>query len=135
MRVFALKALVQYVCVDSLTPDALIATTAVFSLGEENGQGPQPEIRIGISLKNNPNAVVAGVVWPCEVPELESTQDFAGQILFSQGVKSIVAHDVRFPLEWCEHCGAPLYANPEGFVTHIENPDEESAGPFAPTLN
>ena len=135
MRVFALKALVQYVCVGSLTPDALIATTAVFSLGEENGQGPQPEIRIGISLKSKPNAVVAGVVWPCEVPELESTQDFAGQILFSQGVKSIVSHDVRFPLEWSEHCGTPLYANPEGFVTHIENPDEESAGPFAPTLN
>ena len=78
---------------------------------------------------------MAGVVWPCEVPELESIQDFAGQILFSQGVKSIVSHDIRFPLEWCENCWAPLYANPEGFVTHIESPDEKSAGAFAPTLN
>lgn len=135
MRVFALKALVQYVCVEPITPENLMATTAIFTLDEEKLNGQQPEIRIGISLKANPGTIVAGVVWPCEEPELEAAQDYAGQILYSQGIQSIVAHEMRFPLEWCEQCGAPLYATPEGFVTHIENPDEKNARAFAPTLN
>jgi hypothetical protein len=30
----------------------------------------------------------------------------------------------RFPLEYCEDCGAPMYPNPEGELMHAELPDD-----------
>ena len=136
-RLFSLKALVKYVCIEKIRPEKLIATTAIFSnLSENNAAEPQPEVRIGISFTFDANRIVAGVVWPCEPTELEIAQGFAKEVLTLEGIKTVVAHDQLFPLEWCEQCGAPLYANPEGNVTHVEKPNipRENLN-FKPTLN
>ncbi len=136
-RLFSLKALVSYVCIGKVTPEKLIATTAIFSnLSGDAHNEAQPEVRIGISFTYEANRIVAGVVWPCEPTELEIAQGFAKEVLLLEGIKTVVAHDQLFPLEWCEQCGAPLYANPEGNVTHVEKPNipREDIN-FTPTLN
>lgn len=135
MRLYSLKSLVNYVCLENTTSADLVATTAIFSVvSNEKQQEMQPELRIGISLKSERNKIVAGVVWPCDPQELEIAQSFAGEVLALEGIDTIFAHEQLFPMEWCEQCGAPLYANPDGLVTHIEKPDTQHNG-FAPTLN
>ena len=134
-RLFSLKALVSYVCVGKTTPEDLVATTAIFSIVSEGAsRETQPEVRIGISLSWAPEKIIAGIVWPCDPNELEIAQSFAGEVLTMQGVPTVVAHSQLFPMEWCEQCGAPLYANPDGLVIHAERPDSPR-GDFTPTLN
>ncbi len=134
-RLFSLKALVSYVCVGKTKPEDLVATTAIFSIvSEGSSRETQPEIRIGISLFLAPEKIISGIVWPCDANELEIAQSFAGEVLTMQGVQTVVAHSQLFPMEWCEQCGAPLYANPDGLVVHAERPDSPQ-GDFRPTLN
>jgi hypothetical protein len=40
-----------------------------------------------------------------------------------------VVLDHRFPLEYCDDCGAPLYPNPEGEPEHAEMPEPEQPAP------
>ena len=42
------------------------------------------------------------------------------------GVASVLMLDQRFPLEFCDDCGAPLYPNPEGEPVHAELPEEQA---------
>ena len=136
MQVFALKALVDFVCCMGFVPRQLIATTAVFFHPQPNDTDPTNEVRIGISLATQPNRIIAGVVWPIATGEPEDSQQAAGQILSACCIDKIVTLDQTFPMEWCEDCGAPLYAAPNGLVTHIELPEgmEETAA-TPPTLN
>jgi hypothetical protein len=85
------------------------------------------EFRVGFTL-NQSTDVVHGVVWPLLENEDESA-DAPAQIelvLHEAGVKDIVALDDRFPLEYCDDCGAPLYPNPEGEPVHAELPEEQA---------
>lgn len=134
MRVYALKALVGFVGCMGFGPSELIATTAVFTRPTPSANEPNAEIRIGISTRISPDQVVAGITWPCNPEEADPNQNFAGEVLASLQVSRIAALDQVFTMEWCEDCGAPLYANPEGYVTHIEVPEsmQQSA---TPTLN
>jgi hypothetical protein len=87
------------------------------------------EFRVGFTLRDSPD-VVHGVVWPLLEAEDESA-DIPGQIesvLREAGVADIVALDHRFPMEYCDDCGAPLYPNPDGEPSHAELPDEQSEG-------
>jgi len=84
------------------------------------------EYRIGFTLRQQPD-VVHGVVWPLLDAEDETT-DVAGQIeavLREAGVGQIINLEQRFPMEYCDDCGAPLYPDPEGEPVHAEMPDEE----------
>ena len=85
------------------------------------------EYRIGFTLKDSME-VVHGVVWPLLESEDESA-DTPAQIeavLREAGMHDIVALDHRFPMEYCDDCGAPLYPNPEGEPTHAELPEEQA---------
>jgi hypothetical protein len=85
------------------------------------------EYRIGFTL-GQATDVVHGVVWPLLENEDESS-DAPAQIelvLRESGMKDIVALDDRFPLEYCDDCGAPLYPNPEGEPVHAELPEEQA---------
>ena len=42
------------------------------------------------------------------------------------GITSVLMLDQRFPLEFCDDCGAPLYPNPEGEPVHAELPEEQA---------
>ena len=85
------------------------------------------EFRIGFT-KRDDNDVLHGVVWPLLEHEDENS-DATAQIeatLREAGVGAIVSLDQRFPLEFCDDCGAPLYPNPEGEPVHAELPEEHT---------
>jgi hypothetical protein len=89
------------------------------------------EFRIGFML-GEASEVVHGVVWPLLENEDEAAET-PGQIeavLREAGVSEVIVLDHRFPLEYCDDCGAPLYPNPEGEPVHAELPEpEEEAAP------
>jgi hypothetical protein len=84
------------------------------------------EFRIGFML-GEAAEVVHGVVWPLLENEDEAAELPAQieSILREAGVREILILDHRFPLEYCDDCGAPLYPNPEGEPMHAELPEQE----------
>jgi len=86
------------------------------------------EYRIGFGPRDE-EAVFHGVVWPLLGPEDETT-DVVGEVealLRESGIKEIVVHHQRFPFEFCDDCGAPLYPNLEGDAIHAELPEMSNA--------
>ena len=84
------------------------------------------EYRVGFTLRNASD-VVHGVVWP--LLDNEDEQDIPSQIeatLREAGVPNVMLLDQRFPVEFCDDCGAPLYPNPEGEPVHAELPEEQT---------
>jgi hypothetical protein len=89
------------------------------------------EFRIGFTL-DDAIEVVHGVVWPLLENEDEAAETPAQieAVLREAGVHEVLVLDHRFPLEYCDDCGAPLYPNPEGEPVHAELPEqEEEAAP------
>ena len=85
------------------------------------------EFRIGFTLRGSSD-VVHGVVWPLLENEDENN-DAPTQIeatLREAGITSVLVLEQRFPLEFCDDCGAPLYPNPEGEPMHAELPEEHA---------
>jgi hypothetical protein len=85
------------------------------------------EYRISFTQKGSDD-VVHGVVWPLLGAEDEGNE-VAQQIetsLRECGVTDIIQLDTRFPLEYCDDCGAPLYPSPEGEAVHAELPEEKA---------
>ncbi|MCM8595079.1 DUF2863 family protein [Accumulibacter sp.] len=92
------------------------------------------EYRIGFGPRDG-EAIHHGVVWPLLGAEDENSE-ISGEIetaLRKAGVKEIVVLDQRFPYEFCDDCGAPLYPNVEGETVHAEMPEENSSS--SPTLH
>lgn len=84
------------------------------------------EFRIGFTL-GDAAEVVHGVVWPLLENEDEAAE-LPGQIeavLHEAGLREVLVLDHRFPLEYCDDCGAPLYPNPEGEPMHAELPEQD----------
>lgn len=87
------------------------------------------EYRVGLGPKDN-DVTYHGIVWPLLGAEDEAT-DAAGEIealLRELGVKDVVFLDHRFPMEFCDDCGAPMYPNAEGELVHAEMPEPASQG-------
>jgi hypothetical protein len=85
------------------------------------------EYRIAFTQKDSDD-VVHGVVWPLLGAEDEGSE-VSQQIetaLRECGVTDILQLDARFPLEYCDDCGAPLYPSPEGEAVHAELPEEKA---------
>lgn len=85
------------------------------------------EYRIGFTTVAS-SKVVHGVVWPLLGPEDDSA-DVPGQIeacLKDSGVTTIEHLDSRFPMEYCDDCGAPMYPSPEGEAVHAELPEDKA---------
>ncbi|MBT0963405.1 DUF2863 family protein [Denitromonas iodatirespirans] len=85
------------------------------------------EFRIGLTLKEG-EQVVHGIVWPLLGAE-DDGADVLAQIeatLRECGVTDIVSLDHRFPMEYCDDCGAPLYPSPDGEAVHAELPETPS---------
>ncbi len=85
------------------------------------------EYRIGFTLAQSTD-VVHGVVWPMleNEDEASDTQAQIELVLREAGLHTIVVLDERFPLEYCDDCGAPLYPNPDGEPVHAELPEEQA---------
>ncbi|MDR3212773.1 MAG: DUF2863 family protein [Azoarcus sp.] len=85
------------------------------------------EYRIGFTLSDN-DEVVHGVVWPllgAEDDAIDAPAEIES-VLRECGVGVVKALEHRFPLEYCDDCGAPLYPSPEGEVVHAEMPESEA---------
>lgn len=124
LREFSLEAAVSYLKLAyDLGPATLQATFAAFE------DKRVEEIRIGIGGAGNDDAVIEGVVWPLLGDEEERAQEEIDTALRRLGVNKVTAHAHRFPLEYCDDCGAPLYPDPDGMPAHAEMPEEEQPQP------
>lgn len=84
------------------------------------------EYRVGFT-QHGSSDVLHGVVWPLLDNEDEN-HEASSQIeaaLREAGVSNVLQLDQRFPLEFCDDCGAPLYPNPEGEPVHAELPEDQ----------
>jgi hypothetical protein len=88
------------------------------------------EYRIGLGPRNN-DELYHGVVWPLLGIEDEQGDMPAEieQVLRTLGVTDIVSHDHRFPMEYCDDCGSPMYANADGELAHLEMPESVATQP------
>lgn len=123
----------------STSADQLRAVVAGF--GEELSEGQVEEYRVGFTLRNS-DEVLYGIVWPIyglDEDEAVSSGLLPGSakrvgleeicaLLQQSGVSIIKRHSERFPSEYCDDCGAPLFADPNGELVHPEMPEESSPG-------
>jgi hypothetical protein len=127
LREFSLEAAVSYLKLAyDLAPNALQATFAAFE------DKRVEEMRIGIGPAGNDDAVIEGVVWPLLGDEEDKTQEEIDAALRALGVNKVTAHAHRFPLEYCDDCGAPMFPNPAGHAVHAEAPEDTEEQPAAP---
>ena len=124
-RPYSLRAAVAYLQATlDVQPAALRAVAAPFY-----GRRLE-EWRVSFALQQKGD-VVHGVVWPLLGAE-DETSDTASEIeqtLKAAGVGDVLVLEQRFALEYCEDCGAPLYANAEGEVVHAEMPEQDAHQP------
>lgn len=124
-RGFSLKASVEFLQTTLNLPAAgFTAVVAPFQ------QQRLEEYRVGFARQDS-NEVLHGVVWPLLDGE-DETSDCAAQIeaaLKEYGLVDIRVLEHRFPLEYCDDCGAPLYPSPEGEPMHAEMPEESDDAP------
>ena len=94
------------------------------------GNDRPEEYRVGFTLSRNPD-VVHGVVWPLfgreEGPEAGGPEEQIAELLREDGLTDVVVLEQGFPLEFCDDCGAPLFADPVGDLVHAELPEETEA--------
>lgn len=124
-RPFSLKASVEFLQTTLNVPAAeLTAVVAPFY------QQSLEEYRVGFAMKDSAD-VVHGVVWPLLDAEDETT-DCAQQIeaaLKGCGMTDIRILEHRFPLEYCDDCGAPLYPSVDAEPVHAEMPEATEDAP------
>jgi hypothetical protein len=130
LREFSLEAAVAYLKLAyDFAPGSLSAAYGIFA--DPNGQSGA-EVRVGLAKSSDEDDVVEGIVWPLLGDEEEQTMEEVEKALRTVGVVKSVAHDHRFPLEFCDDCGAPLFPNPAGHVVHAEPPEEAEDRPATP---
>jgi hypothetical protein len=129
-------------------PNGLRAVIGSFS--EDPLSGRVDEYRIGFTVRQSPD-VVYGLVWPlygqedddeaieaaldvlinpedAAAGELQSPIEEILALLRECGVVHVKRHNERFPLEFCDDCGAPLYPDPDAELVHAELPEDAPAG-------
>ncbi len=149
VRPITIRAAVHYLTqAFSIAPKELRAIVAPF--GEDPINGPTEEYRIGFTVKDSID-VVYGIVWPLYGPEDEDGAQEAASLpglaergvaadsdkkpiqeildlLQQDGIETVLRHNERFPIEYCDDCGAPLFADPEGELAHAEMPEDTPVG-------
>ena len=130
LREFSLEAAVSYLKLAyDFTPNALPAAFGVF---EDPSGSSGGEVRIGLAKTSSDDDVIEGVVWPLLGDDEEQTMEDVDKALKTLNLNKAVAHAHRFPLEFCDDCGAPMFPNAAGHVVHAEPPEEAEDRPAAP---
>lgn len=83
------------------------------------------EFRISLGPVSS-GEIYHGIVWPLlggDDEEGETPQQIE-EVLRACGVTDVVQLDHRFPFEFCDDCGAPMYADAEGELVHAELPEQ-----------
>ena len=122
VRPYSIRAALAYLeAALSVPAPQLRAVIAPF--GNERAE----EYRIAFTQRHS-HEVVHGVVWPLygreEGPEGSGPMDEISALLGETGVTEMVVLEQLFPPEFCDDCGAPLFADPQGDLVHAELPEE-----------
>jgi len=146
IRPVSVRAAVHYLTHTlAIEPSELRAVVAGF--GEESAEGQVDEYRIAFTLRQAPE-VIYGIVWPLYGQEDEDGTPLEGLIqvgiaaqdkqktpvdeivehLQAAGITQIKRHSERFVGEYCDDCGAPLFADPLGELAHPEMPEDTPQG-------
>ncbi|MES2113668.1 MAG: DUF2863 family protein [Pseudomonadota bacterium] len=147
IRPVSIRAAVHYLTHTlGVEPSELRAVIAGF--GEESADGQIDEYRIGFTQRQTPD-VIYGVVWPLYGQEDEEGTPPEGpgqagadglldkpvtpvdeivRCLNEAGVTVVKKHSERYVVEFCDDCGAPLFADPTGELAHAEMPEDAPTG-------
>jgi len=145
IRPVSIRAAVHYLTNTlSCEPSDLRAVIAGF--GEESADGQIDEYRVAFTMRQAAE-VIYGIVWPLYGQEDEDGTPVEGLIaagiggveqkapldeiighLNEAGVTHIKRHNERFVAEYCDDCGAPLFADPTGELVHAEMPEDAPVG-------
>ncbi len=147
IRPVSIRAAVHYLTHTlAVEPSELRAVIAGF--GEENADGQIDEYRVAFTQRSSPD-VIYGVVWPLYGQEDEEGTPPEGPLqggpggivqqpvtpveeiinnLNEAGITQIKKHSERFVAEFCDDCGAPLFADPVGELAHAEMPEDTPSG-------
>ena len=122
VRPFGIKAAVAFL-ENALTSKADELQAVVAGFGEERVD----EYRVAF-VSGAEGEVAHGVVWPLYGREDENARpgplDEVMQQLADCGVNDVKKLSGTFTPEYCEDCGAPLFANADGEIVHAELPEE-----------
>jgi len=122
VRPFGVKAAVAFLEA-ALSTKAKDLRAVVAGFGDERVD----EYRIAFTLPGDDD-VAHGVVWPLYGREDENTRPGPLEEVVAQlnecGITEVKKLTGTFTPEYCEDCGAPLFANPEGEIVHAELPEE-----------
>jgi hypothetical protein len=146
IRPVSIRAAVHYLTNTlAIEPSDLRAVVAGF--GEESADGQIDEYRVGFTLRQTAD-VIYGIVWPLYGQEDEDGTPVEGLInagisgieeqkaplddilghLNEAGITHVKRHAEHFVAEYCDDCGAPLFADPAGELVHAEMPDDTPSG-------
>jgi len=142
IRPVSIRAAVHYLTNTlGVEPNDLRAVVAGF--GEEESDNQVDEYRVGFTLRQSPD-VVYGIVWPLYGQEDEDGTPMEGpagggdrplapldeivQHLNDVGIAHVKRIGERYVAEYCDDCGAPLFADPTGELVHAEMPEDTPAG-------
>jgi hypothetical protein len=141
IRPVSVRAAVHYLTYTlNVEPSDLRAVIAGF--GDEVNDSQVDEYRVGFTLRQSPD-VVYGIVWPLYGQEDEEGTPIEGQAqggrptapmddivkqLNEMGVAHVKRIAERYVAEYCDDCGAPLFADPTGELVHAEMPEDAPAG-------
>ena len=122
VRPFGIRAAVSFL-ENALKAKAADLQAVVAGFGEERVD----EYRIAFSLQGE-SEVAHGVVWPLYGREDETARPGPLEEVMAQltetGVTEVKKLPGTFTPEYCEDCGAPLFANTDGEIVHAELPEE-----------
>ena len=144
IRPVSIRAAVHYLT-NTLAIEAGELRAVVAGFGEESADGQVDEYRVAFTLRQESD-VMYGIVWPLYGQEdedgtpveglavlgLDDTQktpiDDIVACLNEAGVVHIKKLTERYVSEFCDDCGAPLFADPSGELVHPEMPDDAPSG-------
>jgi hypothetical protein len=142
VRPVSIRAAVHYLT-NTLGVEASDLRAVIAGFGEETTDGQIDEYRVGFTLRQSPE-VVYGIVWPLYGQEDEDGTPMEGGIapgpvpltpineivahLNEAGIAHIKRISEQYVAEYCDDCGAPLFADPTGELVHAEMPDDAPAG-------
>jgi len=123
VRPFGIRAAVAFLeNALKVRPAELQAVVAGF------GEDRVDEYRVAFMPPGDDSEVAHGVVWPLYGREDETARPGPVDDLLAQlgecGVTEVKRLQGTFTPEYCEDCGAPLFANAEGEIVHAELPEE-----------
>jgi hypothetical protein len=152
IRPASIRAAVHFLT-NTLSVDPTGLRAIIGSFSEDPVAGRVDEYRISFTLRQMPE-VIYGVVWPLYgtedeeegaitsiegvmapesvAEEMRTPIEEIVALLRACGVTHIKRHNERFPIEFCDDCGAPLYPDQDAELVHAEMPEDvpSSTGHF-----